>query len=92
MLAICLHRDVLRRASLYVGSLLPACIAGAGSIFEALRARKPLLVVVNAGLMDNHQQELAEALAARGHLAHCAPAGLQARARQQLCCAGSQPA
>jgi UDP-N-acetylglucosamine transferase subunit ALG13 len=35
--------------------------AGAGSIFEALRARKPLLVVINAALMDNHQQARAAA-------------------------------
>ena len=78
--------------------------AGAGSIFEALRAAKPLLVVVNTALMDNHQQarcslicasrcrsgpygalrrappaqELAEALAQRGHLAYCAPEQLAA--------------
>jgi len=36
--------------------------AGAGSIFEALRANKPLLVVVNPVLADNHQTELADAL------------------------------
>jgi len=40
--------------------------AGAGSVFEALRARKPLLVVVNKALADNHQLELARALAAAG--------------------------
>ena len=79
-------------------------VAGAGSIFEALRAARPLLVVVNTALMDNHQQardglspvsfafvplrsalrrappaqELAEALAQRGHLAYCAPEQLAA--------------
>ena len=47
-------------------------IAGAGSIFEALRAARPLLVVVNTALMDNHQQ-------ARGGL-H--PAHLPRRVRQ----------
>lgn len=42
--------------------------AGAGSIFEALALRKPLLVVVNEALMDNHQSELAAALHDAGHL------------------------
>ncbi|GLD98996.1 hypothetical protein PINS_up007714 [Pythium insidiosum] len=37
--------------------------AGAGSIMDALSARKKLLVVVNTLLMDNHQTELAEAMA-----------------------------
>ena len=30
--------------------------AGSGSIFEALALKKPLVVVVNEALMDNHQQ------------------------------------
>ena len=34
--------------------------AGAGSIMDALGRRKPLVVVVNDGLMDNHQTELAD--------------------------------
>ncbi|KAH6798380.1 glycosyltransferase family protein 28, partial [Perilla frutescens var. frutescens] len=42
--------------------------AGSGSIFETLRLRKPLIVVVNEDLMDNHQSELAEELAERNHL------------------------
>ncbi|KAI9292575.1 glycosyl transferase, partial [Neoconidiobolus thromboides FSU 785] len=33
--------------------------AGSGSIIEALRLKKKLLVVVNNKLMDNHQKELA---------------------------------
>jgi len=37
-------------------SLASLLRTGAGSIFEALRAAKPLLVVVNTALMDNHQQ------------------------------------
>ena len=42
--------------------------AGAGSIMEALGLRRPLVVVTNDALMDNHQSELADALADRGHL------------------------
>lgn len=37
--------------------------AGAGSIMDALSLRKQLIVVVNTALMDNHQTELAEAMA-----------------------------
>lgn len=35
---------------------------GAGSVMEALDLGKALLVVVNTGLMDDHQQELARAM------------------------------
>ncbi|KAG0606984.1 hypothetical protein M758_9G183800 [Ceratodon purpureus] len=44
--------------------------AGSGSIFETLRAQRPLVVVVNDLLMDNHQCELAEELAVRKHLVY----------------------
>ncbi|XP_004516873.1 uncharacterized protein [Cicer arietinum] len=57
--------DHLRSASLVISH------AGSGSIFETLRLRKPLIVVVNEDLMDNHQSELAEELANRKHL-YCA--------------------
>ncbi|CAE7374616.1 ALG13 [Symbiodinium pilosum] len=43
--------------------------AGAGSVIEALRERRRLLVVVNPVLMNNHQLELAEAMQKRGHCA-----------------------
>jgi len=57
--------DYLRSASLVISH------AGSGSIFETLRLGKPLIVVVNEDLMDNHQIELAEELAERKHL-YCA--------------------
>ncbi|CAK0804272.1 unnamed protein product [Prorocentrum cordatum] len=46
--------------------------AGAGSILEALRAGKRLLVVVNPSLMDNHQLELGEAMSQSGFCAMAA--------------------
>ena len=49
---------------------------GAGTIMEVLRARKPLVVVVNDALMGNHQTELAEALQQRGHLVATSPDAL----------------
>lgn len=44
---------------------------GAGSCLEVLGAGKPLLVVINDKLMDNHQLELAKQLQADGHLLYC---------------------
>lgn len=54
--------DCLKEASLVISH------AGSGSIFETLRLGKPLIVVVNEDLMDNHQSELAVELAERKHL------------------------
>ncbi|KAH7279774.1 hypothetical protein KP509_37G036200 [Ceratopteris richardii] len=51
--------------------------AGSGSIFETLRMGKPLIVVVNEALMDNHQAELAEELAAQGYLMYAFPSTLE---------------
>jgi len=42
--------------------------AGAGSVLDALRYQKRLLVVVNEELMDNHQRELARELQKTGYL------------------------
>ncbi|CAK8697036.1 unnamed protein product [Clavelina lepadiformis] len=45
--------------------------AGAGSCLEVLEARKPLIVVVNEKLMNNHQFELAKQFHQDGHLLYC---------------------
>ncbi|KAH9842583.1 glycosyl transferase [Rhodofomes roseus] len=45
--------------------------AGSGTILDVLRLRKPLVVIPNPSLLDNHQQELADALADLGHLKTC---------------------
>ncbi|CAB1325415.1 unnamed protein product [Coregonus sp. 'balchen'] len=50
--------------------------AGAGSCLETLGADKPLLVVVNDKLMDNHQLELAKQLHQDSHLLYCTPSTL----------------
>lgn len=51
--------------------------AGAGSVMDALSARKKLVVVVNTALMDNHQTELAEAMADGKYCVQTSPEGLQ---------------
>lgn len=63
--------DYISRADLVVSH------AGAGSLFEALRAGKKVLAVPNGALMDNHQVELASELAAQKFLFWCEVAGLQ---------------
>ncbi|CAN8062813.1 unnamed protein product [Agarophyton chilense] len=48
--------NLLRKADVVVSH------AGAGTVLEAVDARRPLVVVVNDALMHNHQTELAEAM------------------------------
>ncbi|GMT25214.1 hypothetical protein PFISCL1PPCAC_16511, partial [Pristionchus fissidentatus] len=50
--------------------------AGAGTVLECLRLKKPLVVVVNEQLMDNHQVELAAKLADLDHVLYCVPSDL----------------
>uniref|UniRef100_A0A8C4U080 UDP-N-acetylglucosamine transferase subunit ALG13 n=1 Tax=Falco tinnunculus TaxID=100819 RepID=A0A8C4U080_FALTI len=45
--------------------------AGAGSCLEALGKEKPLVVVINEKLMNNHQLELAKQLHRDGHVFCC---------------------
>ncbi|CAH6780255.1 Alg13 [Phodopus roborovskii] len=45
--------------------------AGAGSCLESLEKGKPLVVVINEKLMNNHQFELAKQLHKEGHLFYC---------------------
>ena len=71
-------RDDLQAADLVVSH------AGAGSIMEVLELGKPLLVVVNDSLMDNHQAELAGALSKRSHLVATTPSLLLDCLRIQL--------
>ncbi|KAG0289273.1 hypothetical protein BGZ96_007134 [Linnemannia gamsii] len=51
--------------------------AGSGSILEALRLNKKLVVVVNEDLMDNHQQELGSALHEQRYLVCCTVSTLE---------------
>ena len=42
--------------------------AGVGTIMETVRAEKPLLVIVNTDLMDDHQTEVAEEMSSMGYI------------------------
>lgn len=60
----CISENI-KKASLVIGH------AGAGTILESLSENKPLIVVLNEKLMDNHQGELAEKLSDEGYLKYC---------------------
>ncbi|CAK4708607.1 hypothetical protein LEN26_006069 [Aphanomyces euteiches] len=66
------YKADIRRASLVLSH------AGAGSIMDTLVERKALIVIPNNKLMDNHQEELAVALAKRQHLIQTTCDGLAA--------------
>lgn len=55
-------RDEIAQADLVISH------AGSGSILDALRFQKRLIVVPNEALMGNHQKELAEELGRQGYL------------------------
>ncbi|KAH9946059.1 glycosyl transferase [Epithele typhae] len=42
--------------------------AGSGTILDVLRMKKPLIVIPNPTLLDNHQAELSDSLAGLNHL------------------------
>ncbi|KAJ7582867.1 glycosyltransferase family 1 protein [Mycena floridula] len=50
--------------------------AGSGTILEVLRLGKPLIVVPNPTLLDNHQAEIAEALEQLNYLKSSTPSQL----------------
>ncbi|CAF0891716.1 unnamed protein product [Adineta ricciae] len=50
--------------------------AGAGTILQTLEANKPLLVVINEQLMNNHQLEIAHVMEKQGYLYFCTCATL----------------
>lgn len=56
--------------------------AGAGTCLETLELQKPLIVVVNETLHDNHQFELARQLFQDGYLFYCTPQTLQSTLKE----------
>lgn len=51
--------------------MFSASPVGAGSCLETLEEGKPLIVVTNEKLMNNHQLELAKQLHRDGHVLYC---------------------
>lgn len=58
--------------------------AGAGSCLEVLQNQKPLIVVINEDLMDNHQVELAQELQQRNYLYYCTCETLHTTLKNEL--------
>lgn len=56
------YKKDIEKASLVISH------AGAGTIMDVLKLKKRLIVVVNTDLMDNHQFQLADAMAAKKYL------------------------
>ncbi|KAJ1728000.1 N-acetylglucosaminyldiphosphodolichol N-acetylglucosaminyltransferase catalytic subunit alg13 [Coemansia biformis] len=69
---------------------LVICHAGTGSILDALRSGRATIAVVNPGLMDNHQREIALELTRGGFLALAEPGSL-AQAVSDAVYAGLRP-
>uniref|UniRef100_T1J3R8 UDP-N-acetylglucosamine transferase subunit ALG13 n=1 Tax=Strigamia maritima TaxID=126957 RepID=T1J3R8_STRMM len=67
--------DAINRSHLIISH------AGAGTILECLEASKPLIVVVNEQLMNNHQTELARQFHVDGYLVYCNPETLASSIR-----------
>ncbi|XP_064388011.1 UDP-N-acetylglucosamine transferase subunit ALG13 homolog [Halichondria panicea] len=63
-------REDMTNASLIISH------GGAGCIVESLSLGKPLVVVINEELMNNHQTELARQLYNDDHLLYTTPSGL----------------
>ena len=59
--------NIIRESSLVI------CHAGVGTVMETLKAKRPIIVVPNPTLMDNHQYELADTLAIQRYVVKCMP-------------------
>ena len=59
--------SIIRQSSLVI------CHAGVGTVMETLRADRPIIVVLNISLMDNHQSELADVLMSEKYVIKSGP-------------------
>jgi beta-1,4-N-acetylglucosaminyltransferase len=53
-----------------IGKQTDMCLAGAGTILDAMRIDVPIIVVPNPSLLDNHQAELADELERQGYVTY----------------------
>ncbi len=51
----------------YTTDDLRICCPGSGTILDVLRRGKPLIIVPNPTLLDNHQEDMAHAMGKLGH-------------------------